>query len=128
MRAGIENRRSPADDRLSRQQQIAEISRGIKGMAKELNVPVLVLSQLNRDSEKEYRKPLLSDLRESGAIEQDADLILFIYRDEVYKPDTEEKGIAQIIIAKQRTGPIGTVKLAWLPQYTVFKNLAPQVR
>ena len=108
----------------SRQQEISDISRGLKRMARELVVPVVALSQLSRAVEQRPdHRPMLSDLRESGAIEQDADVVMFLYRDEYYNKESELKGTAEVIIAKQRNGPIGTVTLAWLPQYTKFANI-----
>jgi replicative DNA helicase len=107
----------------SRQQEVSEISRSLKALARELQVPVVALSQLSRGPEaRQDHRPMLSDLRDSGAIEQDADLVVFLYRDEYYNPDTEQQNIAEAIIAKQRNGPTGTVELVWLGQYTKFAN------
>lgn len=107
----------------SRQQEISEISRSLKILAKEINVPVIALSQLSRAAEQRPdHRPMLSDLRESGSIEQDADIVMFLYRDDYYNPETEKKNVAEVIVAKNRQGSTGTVELAWLPQYTKFAN------
>ena len=116
--SGSESRRNE-----SRQQEISEISRALKVLARELDVPIIALSQLSRAVEaRQDHKPMLSDLRESGAIEQDADVVMFLYRDEYYNPDSEKKNLAEVIVAKQRNGATGSVELVWLGQYTKFAN------
>ena len=115
---------SGVGDGSSRQQEISDISRSLKALAREMNAPVIALSQLSRACEqRQDHRPMLSDLRESGAIEQDADVVMFLYRDEYYHPDTEKKNVGEVIIAKQRNGPTGTVELIWLGQYTKFANM-----
>jgi replicative DNA helicase len=112
----------------NRQQEIAEISRGLKVLARDLDVPVLAIAQLSRAVEARHdKRPLLSDLRDSGAIEQDADVVMFLYRDEYYNPESDDKGIAEVIVGKHRNGPTGKVQLAWLEQYTKFASLARRV-
>ncbi len=116
------------NNRENRQQEIAEISRGLKVLARDLDVPVLAIAQLSRAVEQRHdKRPLLSDLRDSGAIEQDADMVMFLYRDEYYNPASDDKGIAEVIIGKHRNGPTGKVQLAWLEQYTKFASLARRV-
>ena len=108
----------------NRQQEISEISRALKALARELNIPILAISQLSRAVEaRTDHRPQLSDLRESGAIEQDADVVVLILREEYYKPSSENQGIAEVIIAKQRNGPVGSMKLAFIKEYTRFENL-----
>ena len=108
----------------SREQEISEISRSLKILAKELDVPVIALSQLSRAAEqRQDHKPMLSDLRESGAIEQDADIVMFLYRDDYYNPDSEKKNIAEVILAKHRAGSTGSIDLLWMGNYTKFANL-----
>ena len=109
----------------NRQQEISEISRSLKIMAKELNIPVVALSQLSRAPEaRSDHRPMLSDLRESGAIEQDADIVMFLYRDDYYNPETEKQNIAEVIIAKHRNGSTGAIELRWFGEYTKFANLS----
>jgi replicative DNA helicase len=111
----------------NRQQEISEISRSLKALAKELNVPVIAVSQLSRGPEqREDRRPQLSDLRESGAIEQDADVVMMLFREELYRPTEENRGKAELIVAKQRNGPVGSIQMAFLKEFTRFENLSPR--
>jgi replicative DNA helicase len=115
----------PRNRQENRQQEVADISRGLKVLARDLDVPVLAIAQLSRAVEARHdKRPLLSDLRDSGAIEQDADMVMFLYRDEYYNPESDDKGIAEVIVGKHRNGPTGKVQLAWLEQYTKFASLA----
>ena len=112
----------------SRQVEVSEISRSLKILARELETPVVALAQLNRGLEQRAdKRPMLSDLRESGSLEQDADVVLFLYRDEVYDPESQDRGTAEVIVAKHRNGPVGKVRLAWLDRYTKFANMAKGV-
>jgi replicative DNA helicase len=112
-------------NRENRQQEIAEISRGLKILARDLDIPVFAIAQLSRAVEQRHdKRPMLSDLRDSGAIEQDADVVMFLYRDEYYNPESDDKGIAEVLVGKHRNGPTGKVQLAWLEQYTKFASLA----
>lgn len=109
----------------NRQQEISEISRSLKALAREINVPVIALSQLSRSVEsRQVKKPMLSDLRESGSLEQDADIVAFLYRDDYYNPDSEQKNITEVIIAKHRNGPVDTVQLFFHKQFTKFSDLS----
>jgi replicative DNA helicase len=109
----------------SRQVEVSEISRSLKILARELECPVMALAQLNRQLEQRAdKRPMLSDLRETGALEQDSDVVVFLYRDEIYNPETPDRGTAEIIVSKHRSGPTGKVRLAWLDRYTKFANMA----
>ena len=119
----MQGRTSKSGD--NRQQEISEISRSLKALARELNVPVVALSQLSRSVEsRQIKRPMLSDLRESGSLEQDADIVMFLYREDYYDPETENKNITEVIIAKHRNGPVDTVELTFLKQFTKFGNLS----
>ncbi|MEY2426446.1 MAG: replicative helicase, partial [Actinomycetota bacterium] len=112
----------------SRQVEVAEMSRGLKILARELQIPVMALSQLSRGLEsRQDKRPMLSDLRESGSLEQDADVVMFLYRDEMYNSDSPDKGMAEIIVSKHRSGPTGVTQLAFLEQFTRFENMARHV-